>query len=304
MLGSWSPTRGLPDVIRRPGGWRWFAGGEPGREAVATVESGLLAEPPATDVEVRAVHERSSRQAVLLQHDERVVFCKRIRARDAVDSLRETLRLGELLGRSGAVVETERALRLRASLEHGPRLLALGERRRMGIVREQILVFEALLGHRGMLAVLEEAGSTDEKLELVDRAHHLVAELDSAGLTHLDFHAGNVMLSLDDPRSDCVVDLVQVREVGAHRLTVLAFVLGHFFQHRLSAHVPRSAYGSLAEARLSRFGGEADVAEALPVLRYFMQRPLKRRHRHRLAWVGLRGMPLLAARIRAWSARR
>ena len=147
---------------------------------------------------------------------------------------------------------------------------------------------------------LEAADTTEERLELVYRAHQLVRELDGVGLTHLDFHAGNVMLSTHDSAVDCVVDLSQVREVREHRMIVLAFVLGHFYEHGMERFLPREDYLHAAESRLRELAGDAgNHKDTTLALRYFAEHPFKRRRRHRLARVGLAGMPQVAASIRA-----
>ncbi len=135
------------------------------------------------------------------------------------------------------------------------------------------------------------------------RAHQLVSELAGVGLAHLDFHAGNVMLSTKNPACDCIVDLSQLREVCEHRVVVLAFVLGHFYEHGMGRFLPREDYLRAAESRLRELAGHAGHRkEATLVMRYFAEHPFKRRRRHRLASVGLAGMPRVATSIRAQSA--
>jgi hypothetical protein len=281
-----TPCPELDRLVRRPGGWRWHAQGARGVAALERYAAGTQ----------RSLEDRGHRSTALAADGE--LFVKRFRMRDTSEIARETLRAGRHVMK-GAWVEARGALLLCRTVGRGARLFALGERRRLGLVVEQVLLFEALREH-STLGRMIAAADPAARLGLVERAGRLALELDARGLAHLDLNHRNVMLHGADPARDCLVDAELVLEVTPRGPDVLAFVLGYLFQHGLAEFVDRTAYRPLAQRLLAQgLGLERAPLAARQACEYFTWTPLSRRQRVRLARSGLAGLPQVERALRA-----
>lgn len=282
----------------RPG-WRWYLRDEEAARAIRLFEEvGAGQAPP--DVTETVIDRKPSKELSILASGARAVFCKEFHL-DGGGTVRETMRLsGDRLGRKGAVTEAAGSLLAEGRFDRVPHFFALGERTRLGVVSDQVLLFEALLGHRTLLETLTSAPS-DRALQsaVLGRALDLVVDLDAAGLAHLDANAKNIMISEPGPRDDRLVDLEQVVEAEPQRPDLLGFSFGYLYQLGVRDLVQRADYDDVAIPRLARALGVARPGElALRSYRYFQKKPLNRRERLRLARKGIAALPAVFEAVR------
>ena len=279
-------------AIPAPGGWTWYARGD---EGVRSIEFLLGGTGRRT-----WLHRRERREAWIDRGPDQAVFVKRVCLPDAAAVLRATFRAGgSWIAYKGALHEAERTVLAEARLKRVARLYALGERRRWGTVREEILVFEALLRHRTLdEIVIASRDDPPARKRALERGVEVLLQLDGARLVHLDLNPRNVMLHDIDPEQDCAVDIEQLVELDRPRPDLLAHGFGHLYTRGVQEHSTPDEYNSIAMPAMARALGTDEVPEdVLQYYDWFLGRSLGRRSRLRLARVGVGRIPWMRRRI-------
>lgn len=199
-------------------------------------------------------------------------------------------RLGALLGCSNPLVgcshgtaELARGLTLNERTVHGIRTFAFGEYFRFGLPAQQVLLQEYLAGWQSFTtAWQQDEHDAVRRRALLQQSMDMLVSLRDAGISHLDLHPGNIMVSPDPQAPLRVIDCGQMC-LGADPAISAALHLGVFL-HELNGKrtSPSPALEEGARGLLYRLADtEAGLASAerlLPLLvRYSTKKPFSRR---------------------------
>ena len=199
-------------------------------------------------------------------------------------------RLGALLGCSNALLgfshgtaELAHNLALHERTVHGVRTFAFGEYFRHGLPVQQVLLQEYLLGWQPFNVVWQaHEHEATRRHALLSKLIAMLASLRDAGISHLDLHPGDVMVSPDPQAPLRAIDCGQM-SMAADPAILTAMHLSVFL-HELNGKrlLPSPQLEESARTLLYRLvGGEAEFAGAERLVsllvRYSSKKPFSRR---------------------------
>lgn len=267
-------------------GWQWWLVDDSARAPAQLLDDYLRTGHSAgvTLLREKAAKSRRCYQvAPLTPADPRHYFAKQM-------ALAPRKRLGALLGRSHPLVgyshgtaELVHNLALWERTPHGVRTFALGEYFRNGLPAQQVLLQEYLQDWQPFNVVWRshEDNATLRRTLLLKFCDMLVA-LRAAGISHLDLHPGNVMVSPDWQAPLRAIDCGQMSLEGDPAIS-MALHLGVFLHELKGKHNSSSPKLEDAACRIlyGLAGAEAGfpVAERLLALlvRHSTKKPFSRR---------------------------